>query len=481
MSINLKKKTTTAFIWDFIGRIGNQGVGFIISIFLARLLEPEEYGLMAMINVIIGMSMVFADMGLGGSLIQRKRLLPVHYNSVFWFNTSIAALLSISLFLSAPYVAHFYERPELLNITRVMSLSFTINGLATIQNTYLKKQLIFKYFVQFRMVGAIISGILGIYLAFKGYGVWALVAQTLSANTVYLLLIWSVAKWKPAFNFSLKALKQLWAFGFRMFLSGLLDIVYTRLDVIIIGKAYLPAQLGFFQRAKGLDNMIISYSSGSLLAVLFPMLSQIQNNNEKYIQVVKQIHSILLFTVFLMIGAIYLVAEDLIVIIFTEKWLPSVPLFRIMALAGFGYPLSALLVNVLSSKGNSKAFLHLEIFKKLIFTCAFPFLFIYNLESYLYAYSGCMVLALTLNYLFVIKELQVTWSFFTGSIVKTILISIPLIYIQYNYIYIGNHWLNLLVQGSLFVVTYSILNLAFKAEGSVLMWQMIKGKLNLKN
>ncbi|WP_282039420.1 lipopolysaccharide biosynthesis protein [Saccharicrinis aurantiacus] len=477
---NLKKKTTTAFIWDFIGRIGNQGVGFIVSIFLARLLEPEEYGLMAMINVIIGMSAVFADMGLGGSLIQRKRLHAVHYNSVFWFNTCIAATLSISLYLAAPFVARFYERPELLNITRVMSLSFIINGLATIQNTYLKKQLIFKYFVQFRIIGAVASGILGIYLAYSGYGVWALVAQTLTANSIYLILIWIVAKWKPNFTFSFKALKQLWSFGFRMFLSTVIHTLFLQIDVLIIGKAYSPNQLGFFQRAKGLNNMITNYTSGSLISVLFPMLSLLQNNDKEYIKTVKNIHHMLVFTTFAISGIFFLTAKDIIVILFTEKWLPSVIFFKILIVGrGFISPINSLLSNILSSRGNSKDYLRVDILKKIILLCAFPFLFYYSLKEYLYVFVLCLYIGMIINYYYAVKELKISIHIFLKPLLITASTSFCLIFSLSNILVFTNNYLNIVANIIVYTLSFIGINYLLKTEGLFLIIEKARKTMKL--
>ncbi|BDD10062.1 lipopolysaccharide biosynthesis protein [Fulvitalea axinellae] len=380
----LKKKGLKAFVWDFGGKLANQGVGFVISIFLARLLEPEEFGLLAMVNVVVGLSGVFMDVGLGGALVQRKRVLPVHYSSVFFFNLTLGLLLTGTLFFSADYVAGFYERPALKAITQVMAFAFLLNAFGAVQATHLRRELRYNAIVKAGVIAGTLSGALGVFLAFEGYGVWALVTQNLSGALLRVLLIWFFSQWTPKILFSFKALRQLWGFGFRMFLSGLLDAFFTRLDVMIIGKIFSPGILGYFQRAKGLDGMVVQYSSGSLMSVLFPVLSKLQNDLRQFRQVVFRSYHMLAYVVFLLLGGVYLVSEDLIVLLFTEKWMPSVPIFRILVLSGFVYPFSALLVNVLSGRGNSRDFLRLEVIKKVVMGINLLVGFYFGLEGYLY-------------------------------------------------------------------------------------------------
>jgi len=363
---SLKQQGTVAFIWDFFGKIATHGMGFIVSVFLARLLEPSDFGLVAMVMVIIGIATVFTDIGLGSALIQRRRSHTTHYSSVFYFNIAIGLLLTTITYLSASWISEFYNNEQLILLTQVMSLLFIINAFTSVQSTILRKELNYKLLTKIRLISSLVSGVVGISLAFLDAGVWSLVAQALSMKIVYNIYIWIAAQWKPTLSFSWKALTQLWGFGFRMFLSGMLNAIFTRLDFIIIGKLFLPETLGFFQMAKSLNLMVVQYTSGSLTAVLFPVLSKVQNDLPRFQNIIIKSLGVISFVVFLLLGALYLISEELIVLLFTEKWLPSVEIFKILVLSGFSYPISALLVNILSSRGNSKAFLRLEIYKKLI-------------------------------------------------------------------------------------------------------------------
>ncbi len=279
---SLKVQGTKAFIWDFSGKIARQGMGFVVSIFLARLLEPSDFGLIAIAMVIIVIANIFTDSGLGLALIQRRRVLPIHYSSVFYFNVAVGILLVLITFLSASLIAEFYNNQALIPLTQVLSFSFIIGALSAVQSTKLRKELNYALLTKMNLTASLISGIIGVSLAFLGAGVWSLVAQSLILGVVYNILIWTRAKWVPDLKFSWKALTQLWGFGFRMFLSSLLGTVFGQLQIIIIAKLFSPATLGFFNRAMSLNNMVITYSSQSLMSVLFPILSKVQNDLPRF-------------------------------------------------------------------------------------------------------------------------------------------------------------------------------------------------------
>ena len=431
---SLKAQGTKAFIWDFSGKMAMHGMGFIVSIFLARLLEPSDFGLVAMVMVIIGIAGVFSDVGLGAALIQRRRVLPIHYSSVFFFNITIGALLTFLTYLSAPLIADFYDNKELIPLTQVISFSFVIGAFSAVQSTKLRKELNYALLTKVAFIASLMSGVVGISLAFNGAGVWSLVAQALTQGIVYNIIIWVVSHWKPKIEFSLKALMQLWAFGFRIFLSGLLDSIFTRLDTIIIAKLFEPATLGFFNQAKLLDRMVISYSSGSLMSVLFPLLSKVQNDLVRFQNIIMKSLGIIIFVTFFLLGGLYLVSYELVIMLFGEKWLQTVDYFKLLVLSGFGFPISALLVNVLSSRGNSKAFLRLEIYKKIIFGINLAVGFMWGIEGYLYGLVIAMFLAVFLNIIFVSKEISIQ----KFKIVQPILIQILITVMVTLFVYFLN-------------------------------------------
>jgi len=403
---SLKKQGTVAFFWDFFGKLAKQSMGFVITIILARLLEPSDFGTIAMIAVLIGVAQIFADIGLAGALVQRRHLLPVHYSSVFYFNIAVASLLSAVLFFSAPYVGAFYDNDELTPIAQLMSVVFILNSMYSVQNAKLRKELNYKLLSKISFVTAFFSGTIGVTLAFSGFGVWSLVYSTLFHGVIFNIFIWKYSGWTPSLSFSSKALFQLWGYGFRMFLSGLLDAIFTRLDYIIIGKLFSADVLGFFQRAKSLNLFVVNFSSKSLMSVLFPVLSKIQNDLLRFQKVVLKGLGIISFVVFLLLGTLYLNAEELVILLFGEKWLQSVAYFKILALSGFALPVAALLVNILSSRGNSKAFLKLEIYKKIVHSTEYIVLFYFGVIEYLYALFVTSCIALFINIVFAAKEIE---------------------------------------------------------------------------
>lgn len=480
----LKKQGTVAFLWDFAGKLAKNGLNLIVTIFLARLLEPSDFGLIAMIMVVFGVAQVFSDIGLGGALIQRKKVLNIHYTSVFYFNIAVASILSIALYFSASAIGNFYNNTELTPLVEVMSIAFLLNTFSSIQNTKLRKELNYKLLTIVNLKSSIISAFFGVGAAFYGLGVWSLVVMQLTKSIIYNIIIWNSTSWKPTFNFSLKALFQLWGYGFRMFLSGLLDAIFTRIDYLIIGKIYEAAALGFFQRAKSLNLLVIKYSSQSLMGVLFPILSKIQNDLPKFQNIILKGLYLLCFIVFLLLGSLYLVSEELIIMLFGIKWLPSVEIFQILALSGFAYPMSAILVNVLSSRGNSKDFLKLEIYKKIIISANFFVLYYYGINSFLYGLLVCSILAVSLNILFASKEINLSFFTFAKPMLIQALISTILVFIvSMLFATIDIHYILILIlKLILFIPSFILINYIFKTDSYIQLkkeiYPIIQKKLN---
>ncbi|MCW8821071.1 MAG: lipopolysaccharide biosynthesis protein, partial [Sulfurovum sp.] len=426
---NLKSRGLNALIWDFSGKIARYGTTFIVTIFLARILQPSDFGLIAMIMVIVLVAMIFTDVGLGGALIQRRRILPVHYSSVFYFNIFIGGVLALITFCSATWISDFYDNKQLIAITQVIALLFVINAFSSVQTNKLRKELNYAALAKAEVSAAVLSGITGIALGLYGAGVWSLVAQALSRGIFYNIFVWSASKWVPSLLFSFKALRQLWGFGFRMFLSGFLETVFTHLDIIIIGKLFSPAILGFFDQAKRLNEMILQFSSGSIMAVLFPVLSKVQKDLPRFQRIVIKVLGIICFVVFFLLGVMYLISEELIVLLFTEKWLPSVEFFKILVLSAFSYPVSALLVNILSSRGNSKAFLQVEIYKKILQSINLYVGFLWGIEGYLYGLIAVATLGVSLNILFASREIKLSFVVFVKPIITQMSVSVIAVWI----------------------------------------------------
>jgi O-antigen/teichoic acid export membrane protein len=477
---NLKVQGTKAFIWDFAGKIAMQGTSFIISIVLVRLLEPSDFGLIAMVMVILGIAGIFSDIGLNTALIQRKRVLDIHYNSVFYFNISISFVLTALTFLSAELIASFYNNQSLIALIQVSSLSFILSSFNNVHISQFRKKLNFKVLTQIIFISSLLGGIIGVIMAFQGFGVWSLIIQYFTSTVINTILLWYISTWRPRLMFSWKALSQLWNFGFRMFLSALLDNVFNKLDYIIIGKLFPPAILGFFQRAKALDMLVISYASGSLMTVLFPVLSKVKNDLPRFKNIIIKSFGIICFVTFFLLGCLFLVSEELIVILFTEKWLPSVAFFNILIFSGFAYPVSALLVNILSSRGNSKAFLHLEIYKKILFAINLYIGFLWGIEGYLYGLIIASIGAVYLNIVFASKEINIAQLDFIKPIfvqsVLTIIVTFCIFYINLGLEY--SHILMFILKGLEFTLLYIAVNYLFQIQSYQYFMEQFKPILN---
>lgn len=464
---SLKKQSYKAFAWDFAGRIGGQTVGFVISIFLARLLSPDDFGLLAMVNVVIALSGSLMDMGLGVALIQRKEVTDAHYGSVFYFNLVVGLILSALLFFAAPLIGLFYNNQQLIPMARAMSVLFILNSIGNVIRLRLRKELEYGIPTQAGLLGAIVSGALGVWMAFNGFGVWSLVAQSLLNPVINNIWLFYKVKWRPKLLFQWQSLKELWGFGFRMFISGILDTIFTNADSIIIGKLFSPATLGYYFRARSLNNYVVQYSSGSLMSVLFPAFSKVQDDIEKFKNMAHKGYHLINFMAFMLTGLFFVIGEDLIILMFGDKWQPSIPMFQLIIIIAFGYPLSSILVNILSATGNSRAFLRLEVIKKIFFGSSLAIGFIWGIHGYLACNAIAYALAVCANIFFAAKQLQVTqWWFYRVTLpylITTVVIAGVLTLAQHHLKI--SHATHLIIGTSLFCLLYLITTWLFRIQG----------------
>ncbi len=428
---NLKKQAQKAFVWDFLGRMSNQVVTFIISIILARILDASELGLVAMVMVVVSFSTVFMDMGLGVSLIQRKEINDYHLGSVFWFNVFVGTILTVIFFSLAPLLAAFYNQPSLVDLVRALAFLFVIQSFGQVVNIRLTRALDLKKPIIAQLLSAIISGVIGVLLAYNDFGVWALVAKTLLGAFIYSFLLIVLARFKPVFVFKWSALKELWGFGMRMFLSRIIDTLYVSIDSVIIGKLFPPSQLAFYDMSKKTKNTIVSNAVGSLGKVLLPSLSKVQDDDVLFKNTVYKSLQLIIFISLLLLGLFFVISNDIFIILLTEKWSSSVPLFRLMLLSAYIYPVSVILVNVIISKGNSKNFLRLEIYKKLILTLNFIIGFLFGIEGFLLGSFIASLINVSLNIHFASKEVNVKQMQFHKMIWLYFLLTVSIVGVVY--------------------------------------------------
>ncbi len=368
MNSNVANKTSAIsnFFWRFFERCGAQAVTLIVSIILARVLTPSIYGTIALVTVFTTILQVFVDSGLGSALIQKKDADDLDFSTVFYFNLLVSVLLYICIFFIAPFISDFYKITELTAVIRSLSLTIIIAGARNIQQAYISKHLIFKKFFFATLTGTIIAATIGIWMAYNNYGVWALVTQHLSNTLVGTVMLWFSVKWRPKWIFSLKRLKVLFSYGWKLLVSGLLETIYNNLRSLIIGKLYTKEDLAFYDRGIIFPKAIASNISSSLDSVLFPTMSSVQDNTEKVKSMTRRSISISTYIIAPCVFGLSACAEPVISLILTDKWLDSVFYLRIVCITYCFYTIHTANLNAIKALGRSDLFLKLEIIKKIV-------------------------------------------------------------------------------------------------------------------
>lgn len=364
--MSLRKQAISGMLWTFAQGFSTQGIGFIISVVLARLLLPAEFGIIGMIAIFMGIGGALVDSGLASSLIRTPEANQEDFSTVFYFNIVGSILMYFILYLTAPLIAKFFNQPILTNITRLYGITFIINAFSTIQLTRLTQMMDFKTQMKVSVPALIGGGALGIILAYMGFGVWSLVWMRLFQSFLNSLQLWIVSKWKPSFIFNVEKFKYHFHFGYKLLLSGLLDTVFTNSYTVIIGKLFVPAQLGFYTRANSVIQLPVQNISGALNKVTYPLFASIKDDNERLKKVYKQIMQMVTFLIAPILIIMGVLATPLFRFVFTEKWLPAVPYFQILCISGILYPFHVYNLNILNVKGRSDLFLRLEVIKKIL-------------------------------------------------------------------------------------------------------------------
>lgn len=365
--MSLKKQALSGMIWAFAEQFGTQLVSFAISIILARLLLPTDFGTIALFGVVLGIAASLIDGGMASSLIRSKDVDEVDLSTVFWFNVGISVFLYLLIFFIAPFISDFYDLPILTSIIRVYTIVIIINALVVVQKTHFIKELNFKTAFKIQLPSLIVGGISGISFAYLGFGVWSLVYSALIQTSIFTCQHWVYSNWKPTLTFSKSKFKYHFNYGYKMTLSGLMDIIFKNVYTVIIAKLFSIQQLGFYNRADSLKQLPVSNLSNALNKVSFPLFAKISHDNVKLKEVYKKLMKVVIFIIAPILSIMVVSAEPLIRFLLTDKWLPAVPYFQILSFAGLLFPIHAYNLNVLKVKGRSDLFLKLEIVKKAVF------------------------------------------------------------------------------------------------------------------
>lgn len=362
----IKEQTLSGVKWSAIGRFSTQGISFVIGLILARLLSPADYGIVGMLGIFFAIAQTFIDSGFGSALIRKKDCTDADYSTAFYFNIVVGIVCFLILFLSAPFIANFFDTPILKDISRVLGIGMFVNSLTLVQGAKLTAALDFKSQAKISLITTILSGIIGITMAYTGHGVWSLVYQSISSTIIRTILLWYITHWMPQMTFSKQSFKSLFGFGSKILTANLLHTVYTNLTTIIIGKFYTAKDLGYYSRGESLATFSSSNITNILQSVTYPILSKIQDDDEHLIQVYRKYISmtsmIIFFGMFLMAS----LAEPLIITLLTDKWANSIIFLQVFCFAWMFDHLCVLNLNILYVKGRSDLVLRLEVIKKTI-------------------------------------------------------------------------------------------------------------------
>lgn len=363
---SLKDKTVKGIGWSFIDNIAGSGITFLVGLVLARLLTPAEFGIIGIVTIFIAISNSIIDSGLSNALIRKLDVTEKDYNTVFYINLLLGVLLYCILYFSAPAIGRFFNEEIVTPVLRVIGIILIFNSFCIIQRTILVKRIDFKTQTKVSIIASTVSGVVGIGMAFMGYGVWSLVGQQVSRQFLNFVFLWIFNNWRPAFLFSFQSFKELFGFGSKLLLSGLIDTIYKEIYSLIIGKVYSKDELGQYTRARQFSTIFSSNLTAVIQRVSYPTLSELQNNSELLLKAYKRVIKDTMLISFACMLGLAAIAKPLIVVLIGEKWLPASEYLQIICFSGMLYPLHAINLNMLQVKGRSDIFLKLEIVKKIL-------------------------------------------------------------------------------------------------------------------
>lgn len=420
--MSLSKQARSGMVWTFAQQFGNQLVGFVVSLILARILMPEEFGLIGMIAVFIAIGNSLLDAGLTQSLIRSKDPDQEDLSTVFFFNLIASILIYWVIFFLAPLIAGFYGQPMLTPILRVFCITFVVSAFSAVQLARLTKAMNFKTQTLVAIPATIIGGIVGIVMAYSGFGVWSLVWSSIITSALSAIQLWIYSRWTPSFIFSVPKFKSHFNFGYKLTLSGLLDQIFNNIYIIVIGKYFSAAQVGFYTRAETMKQLPVTNISSALNKVTYPLFASIQDDNIRLKRVYRHLMQMVVFVITPVLIFLAVLAEPTFRFLFTEKWLPAVPYFQILCLTGILYPIHAYNLNILKVKGRSDLFLKLEVIKKTLLVISIVLALQFGIYGLLFSQVIISVLAFGINSHYTGKFLNYTTWQQSRDILPTILL-----------------------------------------------------------
>lgn len=479
----LKQKTISGLIWSAIERFGYTLIMFISNLFLARLLSPNDFGVIAMIIVFISISSIIVDSGFGSALIQRKEINDIDYSTVFYLNILFACILYIFLYFLSSYIADFYNTSLLSNVLRILGLVLISNSLSIVQLSKLKRELNFKLISLVTIISSVLGSIVGIYMAFNNFGVWSLVFQTLSISVIKTVLLFIFVKWIPMLKFSIESFKKLFSYGSMILLSNIVDTIYTNTIPIITGKFFSANTLGNYTQARTLEGVPNQTLINIINQVSFPIFSRLQDNEDQLKIYARRMMSSLAWINFPIMILLIIIARPLFIILYTDKWIDAIPIFQIACLGGMLNCIVQINLSLLASLGNSKLVFYSRIVRQSIGLFLIVFgLYIGGLYGMMWlGVFGVMFVFCVIGILYTNRIMKYTFKEQIFDILPSYLLSIivGLITFIINYFLpVNNNLLYITISVILYTSLYLFFSMILKLDGVKYLSQLIYLKKN---
>lgn len=452
----MKKEITNAFKWDLIGKLSTQFSTFFISVLLARLLSPEDYGLLGMAMAFCGFAGSLINLGFGSAIVQAKTINRIEINSVIIINFLIGLFLTAVFYFSSPYIGLFYNNAIISEMVKVISITFIITSISITSVALLERNLRFKSLSLIRLIAGVISGLFGVFLAYNDYGVWSLVYSAIINELLRTTMVIYKVEHRFTLEFSFNSVKKLWSFGSKLFVSGLLEAIYSRIDYLITGKFFPASTLGFYYRSKSLRTLIQKYTSETIGKVLFPVFSKKQDDISWLRTSFEKTYKYILLGSFTLSSYLFLISDELFLILFGKKWFNSIIYFKILIIPMSLMPILALLSNYINALGYSKAFLKFNFFEKIVFLTAIFFSVLYS-EFLIFVVAE--ILTKLIIYFIYSKKVYTLITFKISSFIKfnvVLLLSIgSVVALSYCFSnnFMNNLILSLMLKSTLFLIT----------------------------
>lgn len=426
MAESLQKKTLSGVIWSFTENFMLQIIQFVIGVLMARILTPGDYGLVGMLSIFMAVSQALVNSGFSNALTRKVDRTELDCSTVFYFNIVVGFVLYLAIFFAAPLIAQFYKAPLLEDLTKVIALPLIFNSLCIVQQARLTIKMDFKTQAKISVTSSIVTGLSGLAMAYSGFGVWTLAYSSVIGAVVRCILMWWLAHWKPLWAYSWQSFRELFSYGSKLLASGLIDTIYGNIYPLIIGRLFSAKELGYYSRGYGYAALPSTIVYSMLSRVTFPLLCEIQNDDERLERVYRQLLRLFAFLIFPLMMGFAAVAHPVIVAMITEKWEPCVPYLQIMCFSFMFYPIHAMNLSLLQVKGRSDLFLKLEIIKKIVgvsvILITFPFGVLYMCVG-----SVCSsILCLVINTYYTGKLIHVGFLMQMRDLLPTILYSLSM-------------------------------------------------------